>query len=30
MALLKELAELVEGTVVGDGDLEILRLASIE
>ncbi|WP_027714477.1 UDP-3-O-(3-hydroxymyristoyl)glucosamine N-acyltransferase [Desulfuromonas sp. TF] len=30
MALLKELAELAGGTVVGDGDLEILRLASID
>lgn len=30
MATLKELAELVEGTVVGDGDLEIRRLAPID
>lgn len=30
MALLKELAELVGGTVVGDGDLEVLRLASVD
>jgi UDP-3-O-[3-hydroxymyristoyl] glucosamine N-acyltransferase len=30
MASLKELAELVGGEVVGDGDLEIRRLASVE
>lgn len=30
VALLKEIAERVGGTVVGDGDLEILRLASVE